>query len=210
MNKMQTQLTSFHYAMNLTVGDAGPPQLRDEDLRANLIEEEARETVEAIRKGDFIEAVDGLCDLLYVVFGAAVTFGLDLEPYFEEVHRTNMAKVGGPIRESDGKRLKPPGWKPPDIEGMLLLEMYRRRGRTQAICVCPHEQCGLIFIHDGKYGDMTCCPHCGKQQMAVVPRPVAYAAERIIKSAQERAGATQTSSPVDPGSGERGESPRTS
>jgi predicted HAD superfamily Cof-like phosphohydrolase len=59
-----------------------------------------------------------MCDLLCVVYGTAAEFGIDLAPFWQEVHRTNMAKAGGPIRE-DGKRLKPSGWRPPDIAGVL-------------------------------------------------------------------------------------------
>lgn len=44
--------------------------------------------------------------------------GVDLRPFFREVHRTNMNKLKGPKRE-DGKQLKPDGWKPPRIEAML-------------------------------------------------------------------------------------------
>jgi predicted HAD superfamily Cof-like phosphohydrolase len=69
-------------------------------------------------RGDLVEAIDGMCDLLCVVYGTAAEFGIDLAPFWDEVHRTNMAKAGGPVRE-DGKRLKPPGWTPPDIAGVL-------------------------------------------------------------------------------------------
>lgn len=117
MNKMQEQLVEFHKVMDLAVGTR--PAMLTPELRANLIEEEARETVEAIRRGDMVEAIDGMCDLLYVTFGTAVDFGINLEPFFDEVHRTNMAKVNGPIRASDGKRLKPEGWQPPRIKEML-------------------------------------------------------------------------------------------
>ena len=116
MHHIQRQLMDFHRAMNQPIGTN--PEMRTPELRASLIEEEAKETVEAIRSGDFVEAIDGMCDLLYVVFGTAVAFGIDLEPFFEEVHRTNMLKTTGAIRE-DGKRLKPEGWKPPDIEKLL-------------------------------------------------------------------------------------------
>ncbi len=116
MNKMQEQVKEFHIAVEQDYG--GTPALRQPDLRANLIEEEARETVEAIRRGDLTEAIDGLCDLLYVVFGTAVAFGIDAQYFFDEVHKTNMEKLKGAVRE-DGKRLKPPGWIPPRIKEML-------------------------------------------------------------------------------------------
>src|SRR2546429_6004229 len=34
-------------------------------------------------------------DLLYVVYGTAVSYGIDMNPVFREVHRSNMSKVGG-------------------------------------------------------------------------------------------------------------------
>lgn len=144
MHKTQMQVENFHVAMGQTVGET--PAIRDADLRASLILEEAIETVVAIvgskkalalvekvhgqvqdqlfRPGgkgmapDLVEAIDGLCDLEYVLQGTAVAFGIDLEPFFDEVHQTNLEKVTGEVR-SDGKRLKPPGWKPPRIKEML-------------------------------------------------------------------------------------------
>jgi predicted HAD superfamily Cof-like phosphohydrolase len=131
------------------VGDVLDPvdlALREPELRAKLIMEEAIETVAAMGfsawavieqngqpgvdphkriasfhksfdKPDFDETIDGLADLLYVVYGAAVTFGIDLDPFFDEVHRSNMAKDGGATRE-DGKILKPEGWQPPAIRAI--------------------------------------------------------------------------------------------
>ena len=68
---------------------------------------------------NFNEVIDGLADLVYVTLGAAIRFGIDLQPFFEEVHKTNMAKEGGKTR-ADGKVLKPEGWQPPDIDRILL------------------------------------------------------------------------------------------
>ena len=120
----------FHEALEIPV--AFSPKVRRPELRAALIEEEARETCEAIRAGDLIEAIDGLCDLLCVVYGAALEFGIDLDPFWREVHRTNMAKAGGPMRE-DGKRLKPEGWTPPDLRGVLRdLKAARALARSAA------------------------------------------------------------------------------
>jgi predicted HAD superfamily Cof-like phosphohydrolase len=113
---VQSDVEAFHVALGIPVG--ATPAVRRPELRANLIREEARETVEAIEAGDLVAAIDGLCDLLCVVYGAAAEFGVNLAPFWDEVHRSNMAKRGGPVRE-DGKVLKPPGWTPPDIAGVL-------------------------------------------------------------------------------------------
>ena len=120
----------FHLALGIPVGET--PAIRRGELRASLIEEEARETVEAIRAGDLVQTIDGLCDLLCVVHGAALEFGVDLDPFWAEVHKTNMAKAGGPARE-DGKVLKPEGWTPPRIAELL-----------RTLCACGHH-------HDSGY-----------------------------------------------------------
>jgi stage V sporulation protein SpoVS len=91
-----SDVRAFHEALDIPVGSS--PALRRGELRAALIEEEASETVTAIRAGDLVQAIDGLCDLLCVVHGAALEFGVDLTPFWREVHRSNMAKAGGPKR----------------------------------------------------------------------------------------------------------------
>lgn len=117
MHDVQRDVAEFHRVV-CEIDDQTTPAIRRPELRADLIAEEAEETVWAIRNGDLVGAIDGMCDLLCVVYGTASEFGIDLEPFWDEVHRTNMAKAGGPVR-ADGKRLKPPGWTPPDIAGLL-------------------------------------------------------------------------------------------
>ena len=56
-----------------------------------------------------------LTDLLYVVAGFAVTFGIDLEEAFRRVHKSNLSKLddeGKPIYREDGKVLKGPNYAP--------------------------------------------------------------------------------------------------
>ncbi len=92
-------------------------------LRLSLLREEMAELERAIADRDTVEVADALADLVYVAYGTAISFGIDLRPVFEEVHRSNMAKVGGGSRD-DGKVLKPADWTPPRIreilEGMRL------------------------------------------------------------------------------------------
>lgn len=67
---------------------------------------------------DLIEVADGCVDSHVVISGTALEAGIPEDEVYVEVHRTNMAKAGGPVRE-DGKRLKPEGWKPPNIKKVL-------------------------------------------------------------------------------------------
>jgi predicted HAD superfamily Cof-like phosphohydrolase len=109
----------FHRRFGVLIGDR--PAIADPSvasLRLTLIEEELAELREAIGSTDIVSVADALADLLYVIYGAAISFGIDIRPIFEEVHRTNMTKLGGTTRE-DGKILKPEGWERPNLESVL-------------------------------------------------------------------------------------------
>lgn len=92
-------------------------------LRKDLIVEECEELVRAVEGNDLVEAADALCDIIYVVMGAAVTWGIDLGPLMEEVHQSNMAKEGGGFK-NNGKVKKPVGWQPPRIKELLEEQGY--------------------------------------------------------------------------------------
>lgn len=53
------------------------------ELRYKLIAEELQELAEAIAASDLVEIADALGDIIYVTYGAAITFGMDLDdpPY---------------------------------------------------------------------------------------------------------------------------------
>lgn len=68
---------------------------------------------------DKVQVADGIADLLYVVIGTAVACGIDIEPIFQEVHRSNMTKfIDGTFRE-DGKYVKGPNHSKPNIADIL-------------------------------------------------------------------------------------------
>lgn len=100
------------------------PFLEDETfLRVKLIREELKELEEAIVYKDLIEVADALTDLLYVVYGAGHTFGIDLNKTFEEVHRSNMTKLGPDgkaIKNAYGKVTKGPNYKEPNLQMVLF------------------------------------------------------------------------------------------
>lgn len=64
-----------------------------------------------------VESIDGCVDLAYVTIGTNVSMGVSLDPFWNEVHRSNMSKAGGPVVE--GKLMKPRGWYPPRIAELL-------------------------------------------------------------------------------------------
>jgi predicted HAD superfamily Cof-like phosphohydrolase len=92
-------------------------------LRFDLIEEEFNELREALEADDIVEVADALGDIAYVVYGAAKTFGIPLDEVVDEIHRSNMSKLGEdgkPIyRESDRKVLKGENYFPPNIKAIL-------------------------------------------------------------------------------------------
>lgn len=94
------------------------------DLRQNLIAEELGEWLEACCRDDLIGAAQEITDLLYVVLGTAVSMGVDPFPILDEIHAANMRKAGGGCR-ADGKILKPPGWRPPDVAAVLTRQMCK-------------------------------------------------------------------------------------
>lgn len=63
------------------------------------------------------EVVDGCMDLIYVTVGTMVACGVPGDPFWNEIHSSNLAKMGGPI--IDGKLMKPRGWRPPRVREML-------------------------------------------------------------------------------------------
>ena len=62
-------------------------------LRLDLILEEVRELTDAAKEHDIVETIDALADILYVVYGAGASFGIDLDKAFDIVHRSNMSKL---------------------------------------------------------------------------------------------------------------------
>jgi predicted HAD superfamily Cof-like phosphohydrolase len=93
-------------------------------LRYELIDEELKELREAIGNADMVEVADALTDLLYVVYGAGHAFGINLDKCFEEVHSSNMSKLGAdgkPIYREDGKVLKGENFFQPNLSKVLGL-----------------------------------------------------------------------------------------
>lgn len=121
MLRQQAQVREFHEAFGVPVRTTPQlPEWKERMLRVDLINEELSELSDALMvDGSLVKTADALGDLLYVVLGAAETFGIDLEPIFDEIHRSNMTKTGG-RRSHSGKILKGPNYEPPELLPILV------------------------------------------------------------------------------------------
>jgi len=89
------------------------------DLHVNLILEELVELEEAFKQGDMVEAYDAIIDLLYVTVGAASAMGLEIEPGWNEVQRSNLSKFIDGHRRADGKWVKGPSYSPANLKAIV-------------------------------------------------------------------------------------------
>lgn len=117
-------VAEFHRAFNLPVRQLPSTEIDYAlaRLRVALLEEEVSEFVTASEKGDLIGITDALADIVYVAYGTALTYGIDLDSALQEVHRSNMSKLGSDGRaliRGDGKVLKSEHYFPPDIAAVL-------------------------------------------------------------------------------------------
>jgi predicted HAD superfamily Cof-like phosphohydrolase len=95
------------------------------NLRVDLLMEEVGEFADATTARDIVGIADALGDILYVAYGAAVTYGIDVDAVLREVHRSNMSKLdenGKPVYREDGKVLKSARYTAPDISRVLLFQ----------------------------------------------------------------------------------------
>jgi predicted HAD superfamily Cof-like phosphohydrolase len=95
-------------------------------LYYTLIKEEVAELMVAYKTDDRVEQLDALIDILVVTIGAIHSMGADAEGAWNEVMRTNFAKIdpvtGKVTKRRDGKVLKPEGWTPPELGQFLKVD----------------------------------------------------------------------------------------
>lgn len=120
MKKQLEQVKQCHKAFGGEVNELPVKNISQnlKNLRSGLINEEAKEAVDAIQKENLEDIAKELADLLYVTYGTIVSLGLSekFEEIFDEVHRSNMSKLG---KDEDGKFLKGPDYVPADIKEIL-------------------------------------------------------------------------------------------
>lgn len=119
-------VAEFHRAYGHPIADeVNVPEKELRKLRERLIEEEYYEVLSASLSEDPVELAKELADLIYVIHGAALVWGISLDEVFEAVHNSNMSKLGPdgkPVLREDGKVLKGPDYREPDIGAIVKWE----------------------------------------------------------------------------------------
>ena len=121
------KVKEFHKKMELAIDQPYSKELMN--FRLQLFFEEIQELATAAL--DVEEAEDTLeravlmqkllkemCDVVYVIKGMAVSFGMDFEEAFKLVHESNMSKLPL-LKDADGKVQKGLNYEPPMLEGLV-------------------------------------------------------------------------------------------
>jgi predicted HAD superfamily Cof-like phosphohydrolase len=90
------KVKEFHETFDIPV--LSEPTIPDSercDLRISLLEEEINELKQAILDKDITEVFDAFNDILYILGGSILEFGMQdkFKQGFDEVHRSNMSKA---------------------------------------------------------------------------------------------------------------------
>lgn len=125
MPDLERDVRKFHRKFRIpTRWDLGPglPSEETKALRVRLVREEVEELIEAIEEGDVVKIAHEAVDVLYVVVGLLVTYGVSIGPVWRLVHRANMRKEPDP---DGGKIRKPEGWEPADVRSEIRRQVVR-------------------------------------------------------------------------------------
>ena len=121
---LSRQAQEFREAYKVSNSNSRPARSKQH----NLIVEEFKEFLQAegmlyLSSNEHKEnALKELADLVYVCYQYAANLGWDLDEAMHRVHESNMSKLdtdGNPIYREDGKVLKGPNYKPPNLADLV-------------------------------------------------------------------------------------------
>lgn len=108
----------FHKKYGHVIADKPKiPCYEIEELRRKLIAEEIEELAEAMDSQNLVDIADALGDVIVVVIGTAISYGIPLNEVFTEVHRSNMTKSDR--KNEYGKTVKGPDFSPANIKDII-------------------------------------------------------------------------------------------
>jgi predicted HAD superfamily Cof-like phosphohydrolase len=121
----RSQIARDMAAFHARIGQAGPgmPSMAQHAdrlaLRKRLVAGEVDELFQALDAGNLAGIAHETADVVYALYGLAETYGFDLDAVLAEVHASNMTKIPGP----DGKAVKGPGFRPPNVAAVLQRQL---------------------------------------------------------------------------------------
>lgn len=94
MRGLTDRLTAFNVRFGRPVREYPSSSLPTDEIAQALqkLDEELQELLEAIDAADLVGIADGLGDVIYVVAGISVQFGIDIDHVLDLIHRSNMTK----------------------------------------------------------------------------------------------------------------------
>ena len=121
------RVREFHEKMELAIDQPYSKELMD--FRLRLLFEEIQELASAAldietstnpeeRHVMMQDLLKEMCDVVYVIKGMAVSFGMDFDKAFKLVHKSNMSKLPL-IKDANGKVQKGLNYEPPVLEGLI-------------------------------------------------------------------------------------------
>lgn len=122
-NEWISYVRRFHETYDCPIRDTPTLDPDSDFLRISLISEELDELHEALNNEDLVGVADALGDLVYVVVGAALVYGIPLGEVMDEIQNSNMSKLdeqGNVIRREDGKILKGPNFVEPQLKEIIF------------------------------------------------------------------------------------------
>jgi predicted HAD superfamily Cof-like phosphohydrolase len=120
-SRIAKDMTEFH----VHIGQLGPgvPSMAQHAgrvvLRKRLVSDEVIELFAALDAGNLVGIAHETADVVYALYGLAETYGFDLDAVLAEIHASNMTKSPGP----DGKAVKGPGFRPPNVAAVLQAQL---------------------------------------------------------------------------------------
>jgi predicted HAD superfamily Cof-like phosphohydrolase len=150
----QFHVTDFMRAATQHIPDEpGLPNEHTRLLRVKLIAQELRELAQAYgvrvildsnlpevaitvapeerHMPNLRDAYDATLDIQYVTVGNGVAMGLDLQPGWEEVQRSNMSKFIDGFKGPDGKWIKGPSYRPAQLQPIIDAQIQAARLRKR-------------------------------------------------------------------------------
>lgn len=127
MEKQIKQVQQFYEAFNMPLPETMRFLHKERALlRHKLIQEEVGELLDASMssQGTLVDVADAITDCFYILIGTALEYGIadKLPALFDEVHSSNMSKLdknGKPLYREDGKVMKGPNYKKPNLKDII-------------------------------------------------------------------------------------------